>query len=47
MLLTSTPGEVIEVVVTFALIVLAMAVMVAIPFAAEYYVDDRRETEGK
>jgi hypothetical protein len=45
MLLTSTPGEVIEVMVTFGLIVVVMAVMLAIPFAVEYYVDDRREPE--
>lgn len=45
MLLSSTLGEVLEVVVAGGLIVLVMSVMVAIPFLVQYYIEERRGTK--
>jgi len=45
MLLSWTLGEILEVAVTSGLIVIAMGVMVAIPFAVQFYIEDRRRTE--
>lgn len=41
----TTIGEVLEVTVTFGLIIVVMGVAVAIPFAAQFFVDDVREPE--
>lgn len=38
-----TPREFVEVAITAVLITVVMGIMAAIPFIAEYYVDDRRE----
>lgn len=44
LVLNWTAREVLEVVVTGVLIVVVMAVIAAVPFIAEYYIDDRRES---
>jgi len=36
--------DVLEVVITGVLITVVMAIMAAVPFIAEYYIDDKRET---
>jgi hypothetical protein len=41
--LTWTLGDITEVAVTMVLIAVVMAIIAAIPFIAEYYVDDRRD----
>lgn len=42
-LLSWTMGDVLEVAITGALITVVMGIMAAVPFIAEYYIDDRRE----
>jgi hypothetical protein len=44
MLLTSTPGEVMEVLVAAGLIALIMGVMVSIPILVQYYIEERGQT---
>jgi hypothetical protein len=41
--LTWTLGDISEVAVTMALIVVLMGCFAAIPFIAEHYIDDRRD----
>lgn len=41
-LLSWTARDVLEVAITGVLITVAMAIMAAAPFIAEYYIDDRR-----
>jgi hypothetical protein len=41
--LTWTSSDIIEVAVTMVLIAVVMACFAAIPFIAEYYIDDRRD----
>jgi hypothetical protein len=43
--LTWTARDIIEVVIATVLMLLVMGAMAAIPFIAEYYVDDRRPPE--
>lgn len=40
-LLSWTPRDVVEVVITGVLITVLMGIMAAVPFIAEHYVDDR------
>lgn len=47
MLLTSTPGEVMEVLVAAGLIMLIMGVMVSIPILVQYYVEERGGAEAE
>lgn len=44
-LLETTVGDVLEVVVAGGLVVAALNVFVAIPFFVQYFIDDRRERE--
>ena len=46
MLLTSTVGEVLEVVVVGGMILLVMSVMVAIPFLVQYYIEERQPRDN-
>ena len=39
--------DVLEVVITGVLITVVMAIMAAVPFIAEYYIDDKRETPSQ
>ena len=45
MFLTSVAHQVFDVSVTGGLILVAMAVMVAIPFVAQFFIDDQRPPE--
>ena len=42
-LLTWSTRDILEVAITSVLIVVVMAIMAAVPFIAEYYIDDRRD----
>lgn len=46
-LLTYTARDILEVAITGVLITLVMAVIAAVPFIAEYYIDDCREPPQK
>ncbi len=42
-LLSWTAGDVLEVAITGVLITVVLGIMAAVPFIAEYYIDDRRD----
>lgn len=45
MLLTSTAGEVMEVIVAGGMILLVMTAMAAIPLLVQYYIEERQAQE--
>jgi hypothetical protein len=46
MVLSSTFTELLEVIITGGMVMLVMGVMVAIPLAVQYYIEDRPAPEG-